>query len=214
MNERFLRRISAAVAGCAVLGFGIAASGAGDYAFGPPPGWAKLPSGSDVKWVSPSGREYVTLHPTTFGGDLSSFVAVILRQERAQNPTQHVWTNRNYYICGDHPGRYVIWTASSHAHNVIWEQLFALWAQDGYVVSYRRPWSAPPSNAARASLLSICGVGETVQPAGGTVVSPQGNARNDAPLVTGAPGANAQPAPNPTGTISHPYVPVIPDGGN
>jgi hypothetical protein len=212
MNERFFRSLPHVFLVFGLLAFGVAAFGSGDYAFGPPTGWTKLPSGTDVKWVDPSGKEYLSLHPTTFNGDLTSFVSVTLRKEKAQNPTQHVWTNKNYYICGDHLGRYVIWTASSHYHTLVWEQLFALWAQDGYVVSYRRPQNHPPSNAARASLLSICGVGEIAQPAGGVPVGPQSNPRANASQGNSAETIDA-PSPNPQGTISHPYVPVIPDGG-
>jgi hypothetical protein len=210
MNGRFFRSLPAVALVLGGLVLGVAAFGAGDYAFAPPTGWTKLASGTNLKWVDPSGKEYVLLHPTSFNGELNSFVVAMLKKEKAQYPTQHVWTNKNYYICGDHVGRYVIWTSTDRGHTTIWEQMFGLWAQDGYAVTYRRPRTDPPSLTARTSLLSICGVGESVEPAGGVPVSPQNNAPAQG---IGQPAAGVDvPTPGPTGTISHPYVPVIPGG--
>jgi hypothetical protein len=210
MNGRFLRSLCLLALLFASAAIGISALAAGDFAFSPPTGWTKLASGTNMRWVDQTGKEYVIFHPTSFNGDLDSFVNAMLKKERVQYPSQHVWTNKNYYVCGHHVGRYVIWTSSKSGQTTIWEQMLALWGQDGYAISYLRPESHPPSSAARASLLSICGVGETVEPAGGVPVGPQHNA----PAGSGGQGEQPQaPTPGPTGTISHPYMPVIPDGG-
>lgn len=212
MTARLFRLLPAIAMTTGVLLMGLAAFGAGDYAFSPPVGWTKLASGTNVKWADQTGKEYVVLHPTSFNGDLSSFVSAMLKKEKTQYPTEHVWTNKNYFMCGQHTGRYVIWTASGGGHTTIWEQMLALWGQDGYAVSYTRPESHKPNAAARASLLSICGVGEAAQPVGGVPV----NAQNNAPAAGSGQSGGAtidQPTPGPTGTISHPYVPIIPGGG-
>lgn len=211
MNGRFFRSLRAIALSTAAVLVGVAAFGAGDYAFAPPVGWSKLASDTNTKWVDPSGDEYLVLHPTSFHGDLSTFVSALLKKEKTSYPTQHVWTNKNYLICGRHTGRYVIWTASGAGHTTIWEQMLALWGQDGYAVTYTRPGNHGPSGAARASLLSICGVGESAEPVGGMPVGPQ----NNAPAAgSGQPvePSIVQPTPGPTGTISHPYMPIIPGG--
>ena len=145
---------------------------AGNYAFSPPAGWTRVRSGEEPKWLEPSGAQSVTLFTTTFAGDLGSFVTRELRQERAAQPTQHVWTNSDYTICGRHTGRYVIWTSSSKGATTIWEQMMALWGYDGYVVTYARPATLRPSDVARGSLLSICGVGSLPEQPGGVPVTP------------------------------------------
>lgn len=212
MTARLFRLLPAIAMTTGVFLMGLAAFGAGDYAFSPPVGWTKLTSGTNMKWVDPTGKEYVVLHPTSFNGDLSSFVSAMLKKEKTQYPTEHVWTNKNYLVCGRHTGRYVIWTASGGGHTTIWEQMLALWGQDGYAVTYTRPENHKPNTAARASLLSICGVGESVQPVGGVPVGPQNNTPAAGSGQGGEPTIE-QPTPGPTGTIYHPYMPVIPGGG-
>jgi len=157
-----------------------------------------------------AGGETLKLFATTHSADLNSFVNRTLKAERATYPTQYVWTNRNYLVCnGRHTGRNVIWTGSTHGRSMVWEQLFALWGSDGYVVTYARPQKNPPSNVARSSLVSICGVGSAPEQPGGMPVVPA----NNQPPVQGqpAPPQPDQPAPYPSGTIPHPYVPVIPN---
>jgi hypothetical protein len=163
----------------------------------------------ESKWVDPSGSETLKLLVTSYAGDLNSLVNRTLKQERATYPTQYVWANRNYLVCGRHTGRYVIWTASTHGASMIWEQLFAQWGSDGYLVTYVRPQKNPPSHVARASLVSICGVGSAPEQPGGVPVTPA----NNQPPAPGqpAPPQPDQPTPNPTGTIPHPYMPVIPN---
>jgi hypothetical protein len=207
MRRRFLQslRIVALTGGICAVGF--AAFASGDYAFSPPTGWAKLASGTNMKWADPAGTEFVALHPTTFYGDLNAFVNAMLKKEKTANPTQYVWANKNYLICGRHTGRYVIWTSTAHGHTSIWEQMFALWGQDGYAVTYVRPQNLPPSTVARAALVSICGVGEGTEPVGGVPVTlPKAAPAEPAPDTE----TIVQPTPAPTGTIPHPYVPVIP----
>jgi hypothetical protein len=192
----------------AVLFMTGSALAAGNYAFSSPQGWSKVRSGTTSKWVDPTGTQALTLFPTEFTGDLNAFVTRTLKKERAAYPSQHVWTNRNYYICGGHTGHYVIWTASSSGRSMIWEQMLALWGYDAFIVTYTRPEKSPPSSIARGSLLSICGVGSAPVAPGGVPVTPQNNAPPAQPPVVPAPDATDQPAPNPTGTISHPYMPV------
>ncbi len=158
--------------------------------------------------MKPGATEIVTLFPTQFGGDLNAFVTHTLKAERAAYPSLHLWTNRNYVICGDHTGRYLIWTASSKGVGKVWEQMLAVWGYDAYVVSYTRPQKSPPSNAARASLLSICGVGSLPVAPGGVPVTAHNNAPPEAAQQGSADDTIDQPAPNPTGTISHPYMPI------
>ncbi len=194
---------------CSACVAGLAAFASGDYAFSPPAGWTKLASGTNLRWVDPSRNEYVYLHPTNFNGDLNAFVNAMLKKEKAANPSQYVWANKNYFICGRHTGRYVIWTSSGHGHTSIWEQMMALWGQDGYAVTYVRPQNRPPSGVARASLVSICGVGAMLEQPGGVPVSMPRSAPAGAGQDTGTDSV-AQPTPEPQGTISHPYVPFIP----
>ncbi len=188
---------------------GSAALAAGNYAFAPPSGWSHVRSGTESTWLDPSGSETVKLFQTSYGGDLTSFANRTLAQERKTYPTQHVWTNKNYYICGGHSGRYVIWTATSNGRSKVWEQMLALWGYDGYIVTYTRPEKSPPSSVARGSLLSICGVGSAPVQPGGVPVTPQNNAPQ--PQPDGASPSVDQPTPNPTGTVGHPYMPVIPN---
>jgi hypothetical protein len=203
---------AAVVGACAVFA-SVQAYSAGDFAFAPPSGWNKIENGTNMKWVDQSRQEYVILHPTTFNGSLAQFVNAMLKKEKGQYPTQHVWANKNYYICGRHTGRYVIWTSTGRGQTAVWEQMLAVWGEDGYAVTYVRPQSHPPSNIARASLLSICGIGESLQPSGGAPVG--GSNTNNQPAAGWQPqGVELDaPSPAPTGTISHPYMPVIPDGG-
>jgi hypothetical protein len=184
---------------------------AGNYAFAPPQDWLRVHSGTTSKWMDPDGTQVVTLFPTEFGGDLSAFVTHTLKSERKAYPTQHVWTNRNYAICGGHTARYVIWTAPNSKSSKVWEQVLALWGYDGYIATYTRPQKSPPSSVARASLLSICGVGTVPQAPGGVMVAPHSG---DVPPAQGQPAglpdAGDQASPNPSETISHPYMPVLP----
>lgn len=208
MDGRLLRSLCAVALIGAASAAGLAAFASSDYAFSPPIGWTKLASGTNAKWVDRSGTEYVTLHPTTFYGDLTAFVNAMLKKEKTVNPTQYVWANKNYVVCGRHTGRYVIWTSSAHGHTIIWEQMLALWGQDAYAATYVRPSSHQPNRIARGSIVSICGVGEGSEPVGGVPVT----------LPKAAPAAPAQdntdtivqPTPEPTGTISHLYAPYIP----
>ncbi len=186
---------------------GAAALASGNYAFAPPAGWARVRSGDSPKWMNASGQESVGLFSTTYAGDLTSYVNHTLKQERAMFPTQHVWTNKTYMVCGSHPGRYVIWTATTHAKNVIWEQMIALWGYDGYVVSYVRPSKNPPSNVARGSLVSICGVGSLPEQPGGVPIMTQ---KNSSSGTSQEQPQGYEPTPEPTDTISHPYVPFEP----
>ena len=209
MNQTYARSIAAAALTVVVL----AAAGAladGNFGFAPPQGWTRMRSGTERKWVNPSGAEMVKLFPTTYAGGLDSFVLRTLAQERATYPTQHVWVNRNYMICGGHTGRFVIWTSSNRGRRQVWEQMLALWGADGYIVTYMRPDKDRPDNIARGSLLSICGAGTAAEQPGGVRVAPQNAApSNNQPLPLPAP--IGQPTPNPTGTIYHPYMPVIPN---
>lgn len=197
---------------CAVIAaglFSVAASAiaTGNYAFAPPQNWTKLRGGSTTVWADATGYQTVTLFPTQFAGDLNSFANKTLARDRSGHPSLHLWTNRSYALCGGHPGRYLIWTTSSN----VWEQVLAIWGYDAYVVTYKRPGSASPNKIARLSLLSICGVGSVPMSPGGVPVAP-------APVVPAAqqqqsgtlPDSGAQPAPEPTGTIAHPYMPVLP----
>lgn len=212
MNVRSLRSLPAGALTIAVILIGTVALATGNYAFAPPAGWTHVRSGTESKWLDPTGSETLKLFVTTHVGDLNSFVNRTLKQDRLAYPTQYVWTNRNYTICGRHTGRYVIWTASTHGRSMVWEQLLALWGYDGYIVTYVRPQQNPPSRVARGSLVSICGVGSAPEQPGGVPVAPVNN-------QTPAPGQPAlpqtpqsdQPAPYPSGTIPHPYMPVIPN---
>lgn len=182
---------------------------AGNYAFAPPQNWAKQRGGSTTIWVDKGGSQTVTLFPTDFAGDLNAFVNRNLARNRAGHPTLHVWTNRTYALCGGHVGRYLIWTTSAN----VWEQVLAIWGYDAYVVTYKRPADAPPNSAARASLLSICGVGSVPMAPGGVPVAPQPAvpaAQTQQQQAGALPDNGMQPAPAPTGTISHPYMPVTP----
>ncbi|MDQ6767679.1 MAG: hypothetical protein M3Z41_07705 [Candidatus Eremiobacteraeota bacterium] len=208
MNGRALRSLPAGALTIALILIATTALAAGNYAFAPPAGWARVRSGSDAKWVDPSGTQSLRLFWTTYASDLNSFVNRTLKQERAAYPTQQVWTNRNYSICGRHTGRYVIWTASDHGQSKVWEQMLALWGYDAYTVTYVRPAKNGPSVVARGSLLSICGVGSVPQQPGGVPVAPQNTAP---PHNQPEPAPVVQPTPNPTGTIYHPYMPVIPN---
>ena len=184
---------------------------AGNYAFGPPAGWSRTHSGTTAKWADPTGAETLTLFPTQFGGDLNGFVAKALKKERAAYPTQHVWTNRNYAICGGHTARYLIWTASSNGQSKVWEQMLALWGYDGYIVTYARPEKNQPSNVARGSLFSICGVGSAPAQPGGVPVTTQNNAPPAPAPIAPSTGSADQSTPNPSATLGHPYMPVIPN---
>jgi hypothetical protein len=207
MNRRLFRSLPAGFFALALFAISIAPTTAGNFAFAPPSGWMNVHSGTNGKWMDPTGVEVVTLHPTTFGGDLSTFALYTLKQGRASNPSQHVWTNKNYPLCGRHIGRFLIWTANNHGKSVIWEQMIALWGEDGYVVTYLRPASHAPNDIARASLVSICGVGSIPeQPGGVPVPLPRPPAQNQP-----APEPPVAPTPNPTGTIYHPYVPTMPE---
>jgi len=194
----------------ALICMGTIALAAGNYAFAPPTGWSHVRSGTESTWLDPSGTQTLKLFQTTYGGDLISFVNRTLAQERKTYPTQHVWTNKNYLICGRHTGRYVIWTATSNGKSKVWEQMLALWGDDGYIVSYMRPEANPPSSVARGSLLSICGVGSVPEQPGGVPVTPQNNQPSQC-QPAGTPDQADQPTPNPTGTVDHPYMPVIPN---
>ena len=210
MNGRSLRSLPAGALTIALILIATVSLAAGNYAFAPPSGWTHVRSGTESTWLDPTGGETLKLFATTHSADLNSFVNRTLKAERATYPTQYVWTNRNYLVCnGRHTGRYVIWTGSTHGRSMVWEQLFALWGSDGYVVTYARPQKNPPSNVARSSLVSICGVGSAPEQPGGTPVVPA----NNQPPVQGqpAPPQPDQPAPYPSGTIPHPYVPVIPN---
>ncbi|HEV2878196.1 MAG TPA: hypothetical protein VGW96_01340 [Candidatus Eremiobacteraceae bacterium] len=208
MNGRSLRSLPAGALTIALLFIAATAFAAGNYAFAPPQGWTHVRSGTESKWLDPTGGETLKLFQTSYAGDLNSFVNRTLKQERSAYPTQYVWNNKNYSICGRHTGRYVIWTASTHGRSMVWEQLFALWGYDGYIATYTRPQKDPPSNAARGSLVSICGVGSAPEQPGGVPVTPQ----NPPPAQNQPAPPPEQPTPNPTGTIYHPYVPVIPNG--
>ncbi len=209
MNGRSLRSLPAGALTIALILIATVALAVGNYAFAPPTGWTRVRSGVESKWVDPSGSETLKLFVTTHTGDLNSFVNRTLKQGRLTYPTQYVWTNRNYLVCGRHTGRYVIWTASTHGASMIWEQLFALWGSDGYLATYVRPQKNPPSRVARASLVSICGVGSAPEQPGGVPVVP---AKNQPPAQgQPAPPQPDQPTPNPSGTIYHPYMPVIPN---
>ena len=205
-----MRSLSMGALTIALIFVATVALAAGNYAFAPPAGWTHVRSGTESKWIDPTGSETLKLFVTTHTGDLNSFVNAALKQERFAYPTQYVWNNRNYLVCGGrHTGRYVIWTASTHGRSMVWEQLLALWGSDGYVVTYVRPQKNPPSNVARGSLLSICGVGSAPEQPGGVPVAPA----KYPPPAQGqpAPPLPEQPAPYPSGTISHPYMPVIPN---
>ena len=182
---------------------------AGNYAFAPPRDWPKLRTGSTSAWVDSSGYQTVRLFPTQFAGDLSAFVNRTLARERSSHPTLHLWTNRTYPLCGGHPGRYLIWTTKSAQSNT-WEQMLALWGYDAYIVSYKRPGNAPPNDVARLSLLSICGVGSIPLAPGGVPIAPQPAVPAQRQQAGTLPDTGAEPAPEPTGTIAHPYMPVIP----
>lgn len=208
MTGRLLRSLCVAALSAALAGVAVCVLASGDYAFSPPLGWTKLASGTNMKWVDSSGKEYLYLHPTSYNGDLNAFVNAMVKKEKTQYPTLYVWTNKNYLICGRHTGRYVIWTSSAHGHTSIAEQMMALWGQDGYVITYMRPQNHPPSSVARMSLLSICGVGETVEPAGGVPVTMPKAQSTAAPQGTDT---TVQPTPEPTGTIYHMYAPFIPN---
>jgi len=211
MNGRSLRSLRAGALTIALILIATVALAVGNYAFAPPSGWSHVRSGAESKWLDPTGSETLKLFVTTHTGDLNSFVNRTLKQERSAYPTQYVWNNRNYLVCGGrHTGRYVIWTASTRGRSMVWEQLFALWGYDGYVVTYVRPQKNPPSNVARGSMVSICGVGSAPEQPGGVPVTPAKN----------PPPAQGQPAPPPTpqhltpypsGTIPHPFMPVVPN---
>ena len=189
------------------------AMAAGNYAFAPPADWARQRAGSTSAWIDTSRTQTVTLFPTEFGGDLGAFVNRTLNRERASYPGLHVWTNRTYALCGGHPGRYVIWTQTPTGKGTVWEQVIALWGYDAYIVSYKRPSNDPPDNAARASLLSVCGVGSVPMSPGGVPVTPVTQVNQpqaQAPQPASLPDAGAQQAPNPQATISHPYMPIAP----
>jgi hypothetical protein len=211
MNRRYLRSLPAGALTIALIFIAAVAFAAGNYAFAPPSGWTHVRSGAESKWVDATGAETLTLFATSYGGDLNSFVTRKLKQERTAYPTQYVWTNRNYLICGRHTARYVIWTASSQGKSMVWEQILALWGYDGYIVTYVRPEKNPPSSIARGSLLSICGVGSVPEQPGGVRVTPQNNPPPQGQPAP-APEPVEQPTPNPAGTIYHPYMPTMPGG--
>ncbi len=209
MDGRLSRALSTIALGI-VLAWCAAAALAANYAFAPPEGWARVRSGTDSTWLDPSGTERVQFFLTNYPGDLDSLVKRTLKQEHAANPTMHVWTNRNYLICGNHVARYVIWTSTSHGTEMVWERLIALWGDDGYLLTYARPRSHPPSTIARRSLVSICGVGEPSEQPGGVPIPPHiAPAQGEPPAVVVPADI---PSPDPGATISHPYVPVIPGG--
>jgi len=205
MTTRSVLRCGVLTAGILLVAASVLA--AGNYAFAPPQNWAKLRGGSTTIWVDSTGYQTVTLFPTEFAGDLSLFANRTVARDRSSHPTFHLWTNRTYALCGGHPGRYVIWTTSSN----VWEQVLAIWGYDAYIVPYKRPGDAPPNNMARLSLLSICGVGSVPMAPGGVPVAAPPPVPAAQQQQSGAlPDMGTQPAPEPTGTIAHPYMPVIP----
>jgi hypothetical protein len=196
MNAHFVRSLQAGVLTAAILLMGAAALAQANYAFAAPAGWTNLRTGSSSKWMNPTGTEFVILHPTTFNGDLSALVTAELKQQRAAHPTLQLWTNKSYQICGRHSARYLIWTAPSKAQGktLVWEQVIALWGDDAYVVSYQRPETFPPSNVARSSIVSICGVGSAPEHPGGVPVQTTAPAAQSA----ASPAATATAAPAPS----------------
>lgn len=210
MNAQFVRLLQAGALTATIVFMGAAALAQANYAFAAPLGWTNLRSGSSSKWMNPTGTEFVILRPTTFAGDLSALVNRELKQERATHPTLQLWTNKNYQICGRHTARYLIWTAPSKTQGktLVWEQIVALWGDDAYVVTYQRPEKYPPSDAARSSIVSICGVGSAPEQPGGVPVRAETPA--PAPQSPATPEPAATTAPTPYANPTMRYAPTIP----
>lgn len=209
MNKAFLRTLGFAAIAIALLLTCVEVM-ADAYAFSPPSGWHGHGSSSSGHWVAPSGMESVSLVTAQVSGDLSAFVNHELGKQRATYPSQRIYNNKNYSLCGRHIGRYVIWTSSNGGHDRIHEQVITAWNTDGYVLTYVRPANHPPSNAARASLLSICAVYNGTIPPGGVPV--QTAPPPVQPNATVAPAAPVNPSPTPYvyPSLVPRYAPVIP----
>lgn len=209
---------AAVIAFCVMTQATLASSlAAGDFAFSPPSGWVKVAAVSNAKWIDRRGTEFVIFHPTSFQGSLSMFVAAILKKEKAAFPDQRVWNNKPYYICGAHPGRYVIWTTASHGRPAVWEQVMAIWGGDAYVVSYVRPHNHAPSAVARASLLSVCGVAAggvesqwQAEDAAGAASAPSASGATATQAGQPASAPDQEPTPYVEPTILPRYAPFIP----
>lgn len=210
MNGRIMRSLFAFALTIAIALISVAALAQANYAFSPPVGWTNLRSGSSSKWINPTGSEFVILRPTAFAGDLSALVDRTLKQERATHPALHLWTNKDYRICGRREARYLIWTAHSNIQgkDLIWEELVALWGADAYVVTYQRPENHPPSAVARSSMLSICGVGSAPEQPGAVPVKMQTHPPAAPGQANPEPAATAPPTPYTYPTMR--YAPVIP----
>ncbi len=211
MDGRFFRSFPAGLFAITLFFVGVAGLAAGNFAFSPPGGWqAHERVGTSNKWTDPTGLESVSLFTTTYAGNLSTFVNRELHRERAAYPSQRVFTNKNYLICSRHTGRYLIWTSGSNGKSLIHEQMLALWGDDGYIITYVRPANRPPDNTARASLLSICGVGAGVITPGGVPVSPANPPRPPENAPSPAPTEAPTPTPYVYPSLYPRYVPVVP----
>ena len=213
MIARNVRLFSATLAGVAVLLAGALLAHADGYGFSPPGGWRpqRPPSGYAGLWVNPAGREAVNL-ATTSASSLNSLVNRQVQKSRALYPSMHVYSNVPYHVCGRHDARYLIWTATSHGASWIHEQVMADWQDNGFVASYVRPASYPPNRAARAALVSVCGV------AGGSLSNPSAPQAAPAPQQgqpetsnTAAPVVPATPTPYAYPSLVPRYAPVIPN---
>ena len=183
------------------------------YGFSPPVGWrAQRPPASYAGlWISPLGREAVNL-ATVSASTLGGLVNGQMQRARAQYPGLHVYSNVAYHVCGRHDARYLIWTSTSHGAQWIHEQVMADWEGTGYVASYVRPGTYPPSRAARASITSVCGVagGSLSNPSAPQGQSPGAPAQPASNAVTEAPAAAATATPYVYPSITPRYMPVIP----
>ncbi|MBC5806789.1 MAG: hypothetical protein DLM53_05550 [Candidatus Eremiobacter antarcticus] len=171
------------------------------FGFSPPSGWRaqKAPAGFVGLWTRPDALEALNLSTASFNGSVSAFANDILAIQRWKTPSLHVYANQPFTICGNHTGRYLIWTSMFRGRSWIHEQMLGLWGTNGYISSYVRPSNHPPSAAARASLVSVCGV------AGGG--APNQSAPQAAPAPQSQPAAPAnQPPPAPNSGVPTPYV--------
>jgi len=197
-----------AIAAVCVAGLLARADG---YGFSPPSGWRvqRAPAGYAGLWVNQSGREAVNL-ATIPAGSLNDLVSRQLQKARAAYPGMRLYSNVPYHVCGRHDARYLVWTSATHASQWIHEQVMADWQGSGFVASYVRPGTYPPSRGARASIVSVCGVpGGAINNPSAPQAAPPPPPQQNQPQTP----ANAAPAtPTPYGypSIVPRYAPVIP----
>jgi hypothetical protein len=152
----------------AIAAFGIAAtlvasaaSARDQFKIDAPAGWTKSAGSGPVLalWGEPNPagfRQNITLMAEPFAGTVSDYVAAQRASDKQTIPGIVFGPEADVMTCGNHPAHFLSFKSASGERHMVFEQVFSVWFNRGYVLTYAREKGQASIDDARAALTSLC----------------------------------------------------------